>query len=335
MPDDAVVEQGTQQGQEQSAPAEPQDRFEDFTISEQEVGNRMQSPTGGKETPPPAEQTAGKEGVGNEGKQSPSGDKAGQENAVSEDDLKKSLSFSRTPEEEQKSLQTQLSAASKESRWQNAVNKQVQDILAQQGIELSVDKVKNDKNEDVPNISLSVKKGYKPEADSFSFDWNSLSEDKKEDFLDNPQQLIDTVVDKAKEAFVRALPAGEKKLSVEPDKVDAAFEFLGKMTDVDGDPRYPGLDDNRQLIQAMIDDPAMSDGVKTLLAKDPQSGVELLNARVNHERNRLLSKAEQARKVKEEKETFANQNASAMPANAGTQRKAASTAGQDYFAEYV
>jgi len=336
MSPEAVAKPAEAEQQNQTSPQEGniQDAFADSTFSGDEPGSNAQSPESGKASPPASEQ-AGNSGKSGEETQTPSGDEAGQGD-VSEESLKEALSFTRTPEETQKSLKTQLSAASKESRWNNAVNKEIQNLLKQQGLELSVDKVKNDRNEEVPNISLSLKKGYKPEADGFEFKYSDLPEEQQEQFMDDPQKLIDTVVEQAKSAFARALPAGEKKPSVSRENIDAAFEFLSKQKDASGEDRYPGIADEqtKSLINGMIDDPSASDGLKSLMAKDPELGVELLNARVAAERQRLLSQAEKARQAKAAQDKQANADGSVMPASGGTQKETGGNAG-DYFSDYL
>ena len=310
------------------------DNMEDFTISEEEV---LQSPGGGKDeganadTPAP-EQTAGDGKEPDEKVQAPSGD-AGQE-PVNAEALKESLSFAKSPEEKQESIKSQLSASSRESRWNKSVIDSVKDSLEKQGIELSVDRIKNDSNEEVPNIALSVQKGYKPDADGFNYDFSKLSDEKQEKFLDEPQKLVDDVVGKAKLAYARVLPAGEIKPQIEQDRIDAAIEVMTKRTDADGTGLYPDFADNREYVEAMLGDPTMSDGMKALLAKDPETGLELLNSRVAYVRNRLISKAEKAQKAKADKEKKANQDASTMPANSGMQKETGPK-GNDPFAEYL
>jgi len=290
----------------------------------------VQSPEEGKQKAPSSKQAA----TGKEEEDAKDKSPSEEQGTVEEEELSQALGFSRTPKDELDSIKKQLSASSKESRWNKRALDAVSALAKSQNLSLSVNKKKNERNEEIPDIVLSTIGEDSSGAGKLDFKFFDLSKDAQDEFLDDPQLLIEHVDGLAQKAYARLQPAGRVLPQASKEAVEAAFGFLSEMELVEGMKKFPKIAANRERIERMFNDPQIPEWLKEGLAKDPEVAIQLANARVNETMERLLSVAARAEKAKELEEKKTNQDANALPSHDGVKSGAPDMEG-DSFSEFL
>jgi len=259
--------------------------------------------------------------VDEKGNQPPSqGQEAGKkvDEVVSDDDLKKHLGLSESPEQKVARLDREYAASSKESRRLTETNKKISELLKEQGLELAVEN-------GVP-VGFVPGKNYSKNAAEFDLKLKDLSEDERALFETDPQKAVDAVIARAQKAFVRAMPTIDRMIQpVSPEREEAALNHLKSETWESGDKKYPDFDKNIGLVKQIINAPNISKALKDFYNQEPEMATEYLLYRINAARTYVLDQARKIKETKEQKEKEARQTPSFGPHGGGTPTLGADT----------
>lgn len=234
------------------------------------------------------------------GKAAPDPKKDGQaEPKVSDEELLKAAGLSETPEKKAGRLERDLAASSKEARRLLDYSKKLEEFLQDQGIEIG-------KDESGLPAGLIAGKKYSKEAASFDLKFKDLPEEIQAKMEDEPQKVVDYVLDKAKKAFARVAPTIEKQISpISQERHETALKYLEDMTWESGDKKFPGLAANRKLIEQQINAPNANKALKEFYHQEPELAVSLLNMQLDHARAHIVEQVKKAAEAKETKKKAA------------------------------
>ncbi|MFA5158553.1 MAG: hypothetical protein WC451_05225 [Patescibacteria group bacterium] len=272
------------------------------------------STSGGKaDAPASGQDDTGKQADKKDNQPPPQGQEDGKkaEEMISDDDLKKHLGLSETPEHKAERLDREYAASSKESRRLTEANKKISELLKEQGLELAIEN-------GVP-VGLMPGKNYSKNATDFDLKLKDLSEDERALFETDPQKAVDLVIARAQKAFVRAMPTIDRMIQpVSPEREEVALNHLKSETWESGDKKYPDFDKNIGLVKQIIGAPNISKALKDFYNQEPEMATEYLLHRITAARNYVLDQARKIKETREQKEKEARQTPPLGPNSGGT-----------------
>jgi hypothetical protein len=228
-----------------------------------------------------------------------------------EDNLKNLLGFAESAEQKTARLEREYAASSKESRRLIESNKKIADILKSQGLDLVLEN-------GVPT-GLVPGKNYSKDAPDFDIKFKDLSEIEQETFTEAPDKAIKMVLERAKQAFVRAAPTLDRApIVVSPEREAEAVNFLANEKWDDGTPKHGDLAENAGLIQQIMTAPNASKALKEFAASEPEMIREYLNLKIRAAKTFLKDQAQKVIAAKTEKETKASQVPDFGPSGGGS-----------------
>ena len=255
-------------------------------------------------------QPAGQKSGETAGQQQPSKDQVAADAKKAQDDLKSALGFAESPEKKQERLEREYAASSKESRRLSEANKKLVAMLKEQGLDLAED-------EGVP-IGFVANPKYSKNIPDLDVQFKNLTESEQELFMENPDKAIKLVLDRAKQAFVRATPTLERApAQCSPEREQDAVKSLETEKWMDGSPKHSDLSENMPLIKDMLASMSANKAVKEFMAQEPKMIREYLNLRVRAAKQFLADQAQKAIAAKQAKESKAAGIPDFAPAGGG------------------
>jgi len=228
-----------------------------------------------------------------------------------EDDLKNALGFSENPEQRTARLEREYAASSKESRRLTEANKRLSALLKEQGLDLVEEK-------GVP-VGFVPNKAYSKDVPDLDLQFKNLTESEQELFTESPDKAIKMVLERAKQAFVRATPTLDRApAQVSPEREAEAASFLSKETWTDGTPKHGDLAENAGLIQQIMTAPNASKALKEFANSEPEMIREYLNLKIRAAKTFLKDQAQKVIAAKTEKENKAAQVPDFGPSGGGS-----------------
>ena len=228
-----------------------------------------------------------------------------------DDDLKSALGFAENPEQRSARLEREYAASSKESRRLTEANKKLSAMLKEQGLDLVEEK-------GVP-IGFVPNKAYSKDLPDLDLQFKNMTESEQEMFTENPDKAIKMVLERAKQAFVRAVPTLDRApAQVSPERETEAVSFLSKETWTDGTPKHGDLSENAGLIQQIMTAPNASKALKEFAASEPEMIREYLNLKIRAAKTFLKDQAQKVIAAKTEKEQKAAQVPDFGPSGGGS-----------------
>lgn len=219
---------------------------------------------------------------------------------ISDEQLLNAAGLTETPEKKLSRLERDHAASSKEARRLLDYSKSLEEILKEQGLEIG-------KDEQGKPIGLLATRKYSKESASLDLKFKDLPKDVQAKAEDDPQVLVDFVLDQARKALVRAAPTLEKQITpVSSDRHEAAMKYLTEMKWETGEPKFPELAANRRLIEQQINAPNVSKALREFYYQEPELAVALLNLQFAHARAHILEQAKKAAEAKAKKKDEAN-----------------------------
>lgn len=228
--------------------------------------------------------------------------------ALQGDILKNLQTQTLTPDEELAQVKDELARSSKGSRFNNDAIKTLRDLLSEQGIEIAIEKGKNERNEEIPLVSVVPGKGYTPKMDGkFHVDVKSLPEEIREGAGENLQKYTDHIVAMASKALVRVLPTAERPVNpVSEEKLTSVLDHLERTS-------RPELKDNRGVVMALIADKSKSREFQALLSADTNFVTRILADAVEMETLRAIDRAKKIEEARLKQEEEARKKAGLLP----------------------
>jgi len=228
-----------------------------------------------------------------------------------DDDLKSALGFAENPEQKQARLEREYAASSKESRRLAEANKKLSALLKEQGLDLVEEK-------GVP-VGFVPNKAYSKDIPDLDLQFKNLTESEQEFFTEAPDKAIKMVLERAKQAFVRAAPTLDRApAQVSPEREVEAVNFLANEKWTDGTPKHGDLAENAGLIQQIMTAPNTSKALKEFANSEPEMIREYLNLKIRAAKTFLKDQAQKVIAEKTEKETKAAGVPDFGPSGGGT-----------------
>jgi len=232
------------------------------------------------------------------------------ETAISDEDLLNATGLTETPDKKLSRLERDHAASSKEARRLLDYSKKLEEFMTEQGLEIA-------KDEQGKPAGLVPGKKYSKEAATFNLKFKDLPEDIQAKIEEEPQKVVDFVLDRAKKAFARAIPTMEKQIApLSPERHDTAMSYLGDMKWETGDPKFPGLAANRKLIESQLNAPNANKALKEFYHQEPEMALALMNLQFDHARSHIMEQTKKAAEQKAIKKQEADRNL-ATPTGAG------------------
>ena len=238
---------------------------------------------------------------------------------VTDDELLESLSAEESTEAKVERLERERKASSTEAKRLKAENKAMIEGLEEQGLKTIVKDGK---------LKLVPTEKYSAEAGEFTADLSKLSTADQDALesgdLDEVSKVVGKLVEKAKEAFVRAQPNLEKEpVTLSDERKASVFENMEGAKLLNGEPKYEGFGKNKAVIERMIADPARKEAVRQAFAEDPEFMAGLLNLLVNEKRAILAGEKAEKKKAadKEKSEAVEKSNTNVSDTGAQTKKK--------------
>lgn len=226
------------------------------------------------------------------------------------DDLKSALGFAENPEQKQARLEREYAASSKESRRLTEVNKKLVALLKEQGLDLA-------EEEGVP-IGFVANPKYSKSVPDLDLQFKSLTESEQELFMENPDKAIKLVLDRAKQAFVRAAPTLDRApVQCSPERESEAVKFLENEKWMDGSPKHSDLSENMGFVKDMLAASNSNKALKEFAAQEPEMIREYFNLKVRAAKQFLADQAQKAIAAKQAKEQKAAEIPGFAPAGGG------------------
>jgi hypothetical protein len=239
----------------------------------------------------------------------PSSEQIAADAKKAEDDLKSALGMAESPEQKQQRLERDYAASSKEAKRLADESKKLIARLKDQGI-------------DVANVNgvidLVANSKYSKDASELEIKFKDLDEKSQELFVESPDKAIKLVLERAKQAFVRAMPTLDRApAQVSSEREAEAVNFLSKETWTDGSLKHGDLAENIGLIQQIMTAPDASKAFKEFAASEPEKVREYLNLKIRAAKAFLKDSAQKVLDQKTEKEKIAAQTPPFGPASGG------------------
>ena len=228
--------------------------------------------------------------------------------AISPEQLMAEVLPKRTPEDELSLLRSRYEASSQEGKRVNEQLKALATTLEEQGLQPVFGK-------DGKFQGLKATDKYSKDA-SVTLDDELMTAKEKELLTENPEKAIksvaERVLDRAKKAFVRAIPTVDQ--AIEPltqERLDSVHGYLKGVKTSLGNELYPDYDNQKGIINQMVNSPNLPKAVKAALS-DPESSsfmVQMLLAHTLHT-NARLTDAVKARAESDKQKAEANKTGS-------------------------
>jgi len=245
----------------------------------------------------------------------------------SEDEIFNRMGFSESPEQKSQRLEREYSASSKEVRRVNQFNTSLLDMLKSQHVEVAM--------EDGVPVGLVMGEGYS-KGGNLSVKFEDLASNEQALFENNPQAAVDLILDRARKGLTRVAPTLDRApVSLSSEREAAAISHVLNMVEVDGEKRHPNFDKNLPFIKRLLSAPNAPKALREFIAQEPEMALELLDLRVDAEKNFLKSQAQKALTEKEKKAEEARQTLSPGPAGGGTPGMAGNSAQSDYWGKRI
>jgi hypothetical protein len=234
--------------------------------------------------------------------------------AVKPEDILRAVGFERSPEEERELIKRKYDASTKEALRYKSIHENVSKMLAEQGVELLVDK-------DGKFQGLKANDKYSSELPSLKFSFEDLTAKEKELFAEEPEKAFEAVVNRvlnrAQKAFTRVQPTVNEVIDpMTDDKFKSVIEFLATRKDpITGDILHADVATDAELLKMTMQ--GLPEDLQKALFKHPDIMLGLLHERVGAAKRRLTSWAERQAKAKAEQESKRATEAQLQPAGAG------------------
>lgn len=237
------------------------------------------------------------------------------------------LGFSESPEQKAQRLEREYSASSKEAKRLNQANTKLMDFLKAQHVEVAM--------EDGVPVGLVMGEGYSKNS-GLTVKFDDLASNEQALFENNPQAAVDLILDRARKGLTRVAPTLDRApVSLSAEREAAAISHVLNMVEMDGEKRHPNFDKNLPFIKRLLSAPNAPKALREFIAQEPEMALELLDLRVDAEKNFLKSQAQKALTEKEKKAEEARQTLSPGPAGGGTPGMAGNSAQSDYWGKKI
>ena len=230
---------------------------------------------------------------------------------ISDEQILAAAGLTETPEIKLSRLERDHAASSKEARRLLEDNKKLAEMLQEQGLEIARD-------ENGKPAGLTAGKKYSKEAAALELKFKDLPADIQAKLEDEPQKVVDYVLDRARKAFVRAMPTMDKQVApISQERHETAVGYLSDMKWETGDPKFPGLAANRKLIEQQLNAPNVSKALKEFYHREPELALALLNLQLDHARNHVAEQAKKAAAATAAKKKDADATLQPQPSGGG------------------
>jgi hypothetical protein len=213
-----------------------------------------------------------------------------------EDDLKSALGMAESAEQKQQRLERDYAASSKEAKRLADESKKLTARLKEQGLDVAI------VNGAVDFVANSK---YSKDASEFEIKFKDLDEKSQELFVESPDKAIKLIVDRARQAFVRAAPTADRiVMPLSPERESEAVNFLVNDSYMTGEKKHADITENAGLIKQMLDAPSVNKALKEFRDQAPEMALEYLNLKVRAAKQFIkdsAAKVIEAQKIKEQK----------------------------------
>ena len=235
------------------------------------------------------------------------------EPAISDEQLLAAVVAAESPAMKLSRIEREYGASSKEARRLADYVKKAREILDEQGISITEDDQK------LPAGLLPNKK-YTKDAGELGIKFEDLPEKTQELFVEKPQAAIDFLIDKAKRALTKVSPTLEQAPtpSVSPERHETAISYLAEAKRETGDLQFPGLAENRKLIEQSLAAPSASKALLDFYKQAPEEAIAMLHLKFEHARSFLRDQATKIALAAQAKSDAANANPTNAPTGGGT-----------------
>lgn len=266
-------EEGAGGGEEKSASQVALDEmFRKSPGDEAKPGQAPESSASGSEEKSESEE-------GEEDKEPPQG----QAPEITDDDIAGALNPEESADAKVERLERDYSASSKEAKRLKNESKALNEALESQGLKVVIKDGK---------ASLVATEKYSDQAASFDADLSKLSTADQEALesgdLEQVSGVVGKLIEKAKEAYVRAQPNLDREpISISDEKKSAVFESMAAAVDVNDQPKHENFSQNQKHIEGIINNSAVNESVREAFAAAPEFMSEVLNNHINAIRSKL------------------------------------------------
>ena len=239
----------------------------------------------------------------------PSSEQIAADAKKAEDDLKSALGMAESPEQKQQRLERDYAASSKEAKRLADESKKLIARLKDQGI-------------DVANVNgvidLVANSKYSKDASELEIKFKDLDEKSQELFVESPDKAIKLIVDRARQAFVRAAPTADRiVMPLSPERESEAVNFLVNDSYATGEKKHADITENAGLIKQMLDAPGGSKALKEFFNQEPEKALEYLNLKVRAAKQFIKDSAAKVIEAQKQKELKAASTPPFGPASGG------------------
>lgn len=234
------------------------------------------------------------------------------EPAISDDQLLAAVGPVESPVQKASRLEREYSASSKEARRLSDYVKKVKESLEEQGISITEDDQK------LPAGLLPTKK-YSKEMGSLDIKFDELPENVRDLADADKQKFVNTIVERVKRAMTKVIPTTEQAPlpAVSPELHEATISYLAEAKRETGDLQFPGLTNNRKLVEQALNAPTTAQSVRDFYRHDPAAAIEYLHLKFEHARSFLRDQMIKAAQVAAAKLAAANANPTPAPTAGG------------------
>jgi hypothetical protein len=227
-----------------------------------------------------------------------------------EDDIKAFLGFAETSAQKKEREDRQHAATVQEAKRLNQTQKKLEEILKAQGLDLVM--------ENGEPSGLAPNKAYNKDAPDFDVDFEKLTEAEQELFVESPKKAIKLVLERAKQAFVRAMPTIDRVTApVSPETEAVTIDEISKEILSDGIKKRPDLAENLVYVKQLLE---MSDHKKALREfynQAPKLALELLSDHIHYAKQTIKDINQRVIEAQKQKEILAAQKPPFGPASGG------------------
>jgi len=238
----------------------------------------------------------------------------GQSPEVSDDDITARLGAQESSETKMTRLERENKASAVEGKRFSSERKAIDAALEAQGLKLSVTDGK---------VNLIPNDKYGKDATSLSVKVSDLSASQQEALesgdLDQAQDVLNSILAKAKDAFVRAQPTLEKEPSrISDAQRESTYQGMESAVDVNNQPLHPQLSANKQHIDNLVNGPIAGDAVKAAFAENPEFMAMVMNNHINAVRATLAAEKSAAKSANDKKQSEAQSTTDVNVDNGGS-----------------
>jgi hypothetical protein len=199
---------------------------------------------------PTVEQSGKTQGTDTKPVVQPSASSGQSEPKLSDEQLLTMTGLVETPSQKVARLEREHSGATKEARRRAEREKRITEMLESQGIKLVEDENKSP-------IGFIPTKNYGKDVEGSRIEFSRMSAEDQKLFLDsdNPQKIIDKIQEQDRKAFIKVVPTTMQEPILPIDQSlhqETVNHLLKDEKYLDGDLKYPGLENNLRVIEMEV-----------------------------------------------------------------------------------